>query len=885
MKKLLLLAVSALSLAACQQPADNAAKPSKDASKAAAFSYERDILPADATPVSYDIAVKPDIDAKTFEGEAKLTFMVNKATDRIVVNAINLDVAEAMLDGETALTVEVDADAQRMTFVAAEPISAGEHHIDVSYTGRLYDNAAGIFISTYPTPEGRKSLLASQMEPGDARKVAPMWDEPALKAVFKMSAILPEGMMAVSNMPVENTTTRDDGLVRTDFAPTPKMSSYLLYFGTGDFDRITQDYHGMELGIVTRAGESEKGRYALNATVDILDYYYDYFDEPYPLPKLDQIAAPGAGGFSAMENWGAILYFEQALLLDPRFSTPASKQRVFNVVAHEVAHQWFGNLVTMEWWDDLWLNESFASWMDSKISDHLNPDWNVWLQMLGYREYAFIVDSIASTHPISQPVHNMEEATTAFDGITYAKGQMVIRMIEDYVGEEAFRKGVRNYIKKHAYGNARMDDLWGAIDAASDAPVLDIAHDFTLQPGVPMIVVDGAVCENGATKLSLHQTQYGADAASKAQNQTWRTPVKAAVVGSNDIARATISGGDVQTMSLKGCGAVKVNAGESGYYRTLYTDESFGDISGAYDDLASIDQLGLIKDAAALGSTGYAPYSRFLDLVVKTPTDGEPVITGDVAGNLVDLNDLFKGQPGADRFKAFAADWLNPAFANVGWDAVAGESDNTMILRSQMIGALSAMDDEAVIAEVKSRFAAYRADPASLNPALVSRVIDVVGRKADETIFNQLLEAARNADNPREQRLYYGALDGVEDEALARRAMEIFLSDEISAQLRPRYFRSMADDHPRMIWDYYKEHYQEIEADLDPLERIEYAASIAASTGDEEIGRELEAFAAEHLPESAKKSVERAVQFITLQASIKRERLPEVVAWLEARGE
>ncbi|MEQ8934482.1 MAG: M1 family metallopeptidase, partial [Amphiplicatus sp.] len=405
------------------------------ASAASAQDAARDILPATAAPVSYDIVLKPDMNAKTFAGEARLTFAVKTKTDRIVVNGAGLSIASAKLDTGEEATVEVDEKGEKIAFVFAKALKKGEHHIDVVYSGKIYDQAAGLFISTYPTANGQKSMLATQFEPGDARKLAPMWDEPSHKAVFNISAIAPEGMDVVANMPVKEETAQDDGTVRFDFAPSPKMSSYLLYFGMGDLDRITADHDGIELGIVTQAGDGEKGRFALEETDDILDYYHDYFGVKYPLPKLDQIAVPGAGGFGAMENWGAIMYFEPVLLVDPKLSTAADKQRIFSVVAHEVAHQWFGDLVTMQWWDDLWLNEGYASWMETKVANVLHPEWNPWLQSLGGKEGAFGLDSVASTHPVVQTVRNIGEATLAFDAITYQKGEAVIRMIEAYVGE------------------------------------------------------------------------------------------------------------------------------------------------------------------------------------------------------------------------------------------------------------------------------------------------------------------------------------------------------------------------------------------------------------------------------------------------------------------
>ena len=723
MKKLLLIGASAFVLSACQQVPSNLATVPLNIS---AVPADREVLPVDAVPVAYDIAIRPYIDEKRFDGEATLTVNVRNSTDKIVVNGINLELESVMLDGAQPVEFEIDADAETITFVFGEKLAVGEHTIDVKYGGRLYDNAAGIFISTYPTPNGRGSLLASQFQPGDARKIAPMWDEPAHKAIFNITAILPEGMDGVSNMPIERTTPQDDGWVRIDFESSPKMSSYLLYFGAGDFERITRDFRGVELGMVTRQGEGEKTKYAMDATVGVLDYYYDYFDMPYPLPKLDQIAAPGAGGFAAMENWGAILYFEPYLLVDPNLTTEARKQFIFNVVAHEVAHQWFGNLVTMEWWDDIWLNEGFASWMDQKITDLLNPERRVWLQAMGGKEGAMGLDAVSSTHPIVQNVRNIEEANIAFDAITYQKGEAVIRMIEDYVGEKDFRNGVRRYMKENAYGNAKTADLWRAIDAETDAPVMDIAHDFTTQPGVPMIYVDDVRCNSAGTKstVTVRQGRYGADAESKADVLTWRTPVRASSDESDEITRVIVSGQKQQKISVDGCGAVKLNAGEAGYYRTNYAVEPYAALVEVFTTLSSEDQLGLLNDAFALGAASDAPFSRFLELVTLTPVDGEPVISQSVTFNLFALNELFKGSDGADSYREFALNWLKPAFEKVGWDKTSeDEPGNIASLRSTLIATLAAFDDQAVIDEARRRFAAYQSDRSAISGNLVNTVV------------------------------------------------------------------------------------------------------------------------------------------------------------------
>lgn len=842
-------------------------------------------LPGDAAPTSYDILIVPDIGAQTFLGKATLNFDVKKKTKRIVVNSLNLAIESATLDGSTPARIVIDEKRQEAAFEFPKPLKTGAHKIDVRYSGKINDQAAGLFVSKFPTASGEASMLATQFEPGDARRLAPIWDEPEFKAVFNLSAILPEGMEAVSNSPIEAQSVAGEGKVRIDFAPSPKMSSYLQFFGAGDFDTIGLDAHGVRMNIVSRAGEAEKGRYALKATEEVVGYYNDYFGTPYPLPKLDEIALPGAGGFGAMENWGAILYFEPVLLFDPETGTPADKQRIYGVVAHEVAHQWFGDLVTMKWWDDLWLNEGFASWMATKVTDKFNPEWKPWLQSSFGREFAMSEDSLSSTHPIVQTVHNVEEATLAFDAITYQKGEAVIRMIEAFIGEESFRDGVRAYMKKHAYGNTVTGDLWRELEAASDLPVTEIARDFTLQPGVPLIIVDDISCDaGGRSQVTLRQSRFGADDPSKTNLLNWRVPVTATIAGGGAVSHAAISGPDAQKMTVEGCGAVKVNAEETGYFRTLYADKPFSELADAFDRLGAADQLGLINDAYALGASGDASLTRFATLVEKTTPTAEPIALAVVASDLSRLNRYFEGGPDEAAYTRFARAKIAPMLADLGWTPKAGEADNVTNLRNQIIGSLVTFDDATAIAEVRKRYAAYQKTPASLHPAMVRTIVGNVARKADRKTFDDMLAKAHNAKNPVEQRLYYFALTGVEDEALARIAIAEFLSEKTPAQFRARLFAALAGEHPRMIWDYYRKNFEAIDANLDALERIEYGPRIASASLDEGAADELAAFAAEHLPESAKSAVDGAVSRIRFAARIKRDRIPELAAWLKARS-
>ncbi|MEZ5922088.1 MAG: M1 family metallopeptidase [Parvularculaceae bacterium] len=847
----------------------------------AAENEGRDILPENATPVSYSIAIEPDIAAMNFKGTARLNFKVTKKTDRITVNALDLDIEKATLDNGEKARIETDNAAQRATFIFAEPLSKGDHTIAVDYTGKIQSQAYGLFAVTYPTEDGSDTMLATQFEPGDARRLAPMWDEPAKKAVFEISAIVDPDLMVISNgAPVQKTPEGDK--VRVDFKPTPKMSSYLLFLGIGHFDRITDHAGDVELGIVARAGDGEKGRYAIEATKEILAAYNDYFGVDYPLEKLDQIAVPGAGGFGAMENWGAIMYFEQLLLLDPVLSGPDDRQNIFNVIAHEVAHQWFGDLVTMSWWDDLWLNEGYASWMQAKISAKLHPDRQAWLKSLAGRETAFGLDSIPSSHAIVQNVRNIDEANLAFDAITYQKGRAVIRMIEAYLGEDAFREGMRAYMKKHAYANTVTGDLWAALEKASKVPVRAIAADFTTQSGVPLIIIDSVRCEGGNSIATLHQGNFAADISGKDETKRWRTPVTASIAGSSDISRAIIFGPGAQTMTLKGCGAAKFNLGESAYFRTRYEDAEFKALLGAFARLNATDQLGLINDAFALGASGDAPYSRFIDIVEITPADADPVILSSITNNLVVLAKLFDGAEGEEDFRKFARGWLSGAFRQVGWTQQETELENERILRANLITALAQLGDEEVMKEAQRRFAAFRKDPASLPSDLVTPVIQAVGATADKKTFDQLVALARNAKSTRDARLYYIAAAGIRSRAFEQHAADMIFDAKTPSQFQPLLFGIFSKSHSEFGWDYYKANREKIDSLLDPLQRLRYPSQIAKTSNDAKTADDLESFARENLPDSANADVTRAAETIRANAAVREKRLPDIVKRLKS---
>src|SRR5213594_1456785 len=458
-------------------------------------------LPKEVVPVEYSIRIVPNIDRLVFTGLETVKLSVRSPVRQLVLNALELEITEASVD-DVALpksAIKIDSEKELLMLASTSELSLGDHTLALRFSGKINQQGQGLFYMQYQEQGSgaQKIMLGTQFEATDARRFFPCWDEPAFRARFQLTAVVPENWLAVSNMPIAS-EKKIVGAKEVRFAATPPMSSYLNVFVAGELDLIESRVGPTQIRVIATKGKAELGRYALEVTAQILQYYNEYFGVPYPLPKLDQIALPGGFG-GAMENWGGITYFESALLFDLKNSSTETKQNIYEVLAHEMAHQWFGDLVTMAWWDNLWLNEGFASWMGTKCTAHFNPQWEVWLRRNSPRdpirrvgiakEQAMEGDARPTTHPIQQPIVTEAEANSAFDDITYKKGQSFLRMLESFLGKDIFREGIRRYIARHKYSNSTTADLWNALSEASKKPVGEIAAGWTEQPGFPVVKV------------------------------------------------------------------------------------------------------------------------------------------------------------------------------------------------------------------------------------------------------------------------------------------------------------------------------------------------------------------------------------------------------------
>lgn len=844
-------------------------------------------LPRGAVPSHYAIEVTPDAANLKFSGKVTIDVTISTAMPVLVLNAADLSFSTVMLTpakGKTIKgTAKVDAAAQTVSLDFGKPIQPGSYKVDIVYAGVINQQANGLFALDYTDNAGAaKRALFTQFEAPDARRFVPSWDEPSYKATFDLSAVVPTDQLAVGNMPVKATKDISGGKKAVTFGTSPKMSSYLLFFGLGELDRATKMSGKTEIGVITGKGNTGKAQLALDASASILPYFNDYFGVPYPLPKLDNVAGPGQSQFfSAMENWGAIFTFERALLVDPRFTSEATKRRIYETVAHEMAHQWFGDLVTMAWWDDLWLNEGFASWMATKVTDKLQPDWEMLLTRVDGREAAMSLDSLATTHAVVQKITTVDQVNQAFDAITYQKGEAVITMLEGYAGEDAWKAGIQSYMKAHAYGNTVTDDLWKAVEGAGAKGLVSIAHDFTSKPGIPLVTVDSAVCKGGSTVLTLSQGEYSRDQKNKAP-LSWNVPVKAQVVG-GEAQRLILTGGKGQ-VTLPGCGAYVVNAGQTGYYRSLYPATNVAALAKEFTKLSSIDQTGLLADNFQLGLGGYQPIGLALDLVDAVPATATPAVLAEVPDYLGSAYAMVESDKSAQaRVAAYASAKLTPLLTGIGYDAKAGEGAQVPVLRSALVSTLGDMGDKAVVAEANRRFAALDGNPAALDGPLRNVWLGIIAKNADQATWDKLRSLAKGAKTDLEKSTLYALLGSAKDQKLGAQALDLALTDEPGKTTSAAIISQVGVAHSMLAVDYVLAHRAQYEAMIDVSARSQALARLGGGSADPAMAIKLDAYATQHLTPESRKVVDRAIAAVKTRIETRERLKAPTTAWFAAK--
>jgi aminopeptidase N len=838
-------------------------------------------LPKTVVPAHYAIDLKPDLTTLAVSGTEVVDIKVLEPTDRLVLNAVDMVLQSASLDGEAGqvAAITLQPKAQTVTLSFPHALAAGPHKLRIAFTGRINRFGRGLFVVDYPTAHGRKRMIATELEPADARRIFPCWDEPAFKASFEPSVIVPRNFLALSNMPISHQELAGGASKRVSFAATPRMSSYLFVLVAGDLERLTGDADGVTVGVVTASGKRAQGRYALDSATNLLRYYNNYFGLKYPLPKLDLIAVPGGIG-GAMENWGGIVFNESTLLFDPSSSPDALRRSIFSILAHEMAHQWFGDLVTMGWWNDLWLNEGFASWMQDKAADRLHPDWQVWLNGGTAKQVAMDVDARRTAHPIQQPVADESEAQSVFDSITYSKSQVFIRELENYLGAEKFRDGIRRYMAAHAYSNATTADLWLALQQASGKQVASIATPYTEQPGVPLIV-SRASCVNDKQRLMLRQERFTRDAAN-VRAQLWQVPIAFGPPGAKQPTGVVLLQGKTMQIEAGRCGEpIKLNFGDIGYYRVQYDDATEAALAKSIEAMAPADRVNLLADNWALAKGGRITADRYFRLVDAIVDDRNRAVLQQVISTVGRLDDLERGLPGRLAFQAYARSRLRPAFDRLGWNHAAGESEDNTILRSKLIAELGGLNDGVVLAEAKRRFTEFVKDPNSLDVNLRGPVIFLAGRSADRATYDELRALARKATSTEERVRYYTALAAAVNPELAKETLAITLTDEVPPDLANGLMLTVAaGEHPQLALAFVKANFEALAAKRGPTFRAFFMSSLMSTFADRAHAEELVNFAPVHETAGGRIAAARAQEEIIEAADFRVRQLPAVDRWV-----
>lgn len=796
-------------------------------------------------PERYDVVLTPDLDASTFAGSVAIGVAVTEPTSTIVLNAIELDIVSATVNG-APVTWSLDGATERLTLASTDIIEAGPATIDIAFTGMLNDKLRGFYRSTFVDADGDERVIATtQMQATDCRRAFPCWDEPEFKAVFGITLVVEPELFAVSNGPEVERSTRDDGKVVVRFADTMVMSTYLVAFVVGPLEATDPiDVDSIPLRVVHVPGKSHLTGFGLEIGAFALRWFQDYYGIPYPSDKVDLLALPDFAA-GAMENLGCITFRESVLLVDPDTATHSEQETVADVVAHELAHMWFGDLVTMRWWNGIWLNEAFATFMEIAACDAFRPEWKRWTTFGLERSLAFETDSLTSTRSVEFEVKSPADADGMFDVLTYQKGGALLRMLEQYLGADTFRAGVAHYLRLHSYGNTETGDLWDAIESQSDKPVRELMDSWIWQPGYPLVSarIDGS-------DLVLTQQRFSFGEADDAT--TWLIPVN---VRSGSSSQWVLLDAESTRLALDDPSApVVVNAGGHGFYRVAYSDDLLGRLAGpALAELDTLERYNLVDDAWSSVVAGRLAAADFLRFVEGFSAERDPAVWQAILVGLRGAGRLL-GDADFGRFQVRVAELLRPVVTDLG-DPVGGESDLVGKLRGSLVAALAILGgDAATIERARAIYDASTADSPDVDPELVAAATSVVAATGDVDDYERLLDGFKNATTPQDSLRHLYALAEFDDEDLVLRTCEMCVSGEVKTQNAPFVLRYCIANrrHGTAAWRFVRQHWDDANATFPNNTIVRMVDSVKLLT-EESVVADVQAFFSEHpIPQGAK---------------------------------
>ncbi|MGI8753000.1 MAG: M1 family aminopeptidase [Acidimicrobiales bacterium] len=773
-------------------------------------------LPRTAIPHRYDLELAPDLAASSFSGTVAIDLEMTVEAREMTFNSAELVIHQAELtgpDGEAhTASVTLDEAEQRATLAFDTVLAAGAgYRLAMRFTGILNDQLRGFYRSRFDDDDGVSHTIATtQFEPADARRAFPCWDEPELKATFAVALVVDEELTALSNGAEISSEGIGDGKRRVRFAETMPMSTYLVAFVIGPFEvSAPTEVDGVPLRIATPPGRAELTGYAAEVGAHALSFLASYFGLAYPHDKIDHVAIPDFA-FGAMENLGCVTYRETALLIDTTRASQLELQRIASVVSHETAHMWFGDLVTMRWWNGIWLNEAFATFMELTTTDHLRPDWGVWTAFGAGKAAALATDGLTATRPVEFAVGRPEEAEAMFDVLTYQKGGSVLRMLEQYLGAEVFRKGIGHYLHTHAHGNTETADLWKALEDVSGEPVRQTMDSWILQGGYPLVTVD-----LGPDGQSLSLSQQRFFYAGTPTDDRWVIPINLrASVGGQVVTRRLLLDSDATTVDLGGAvDWAVVNEGSWGFYRVRYSAELLGRLTGDIEAIADpLERLSLVGDTWASVVAGTQTLEELIVLLEALRDEEDPDVWGAVL-NPFGLLNLIADDEGREAVAACVRHLAGPAFARLGWDPKPDEGPRAGTVRSRLIAALGVLGaDPEVRSEAARRHEEFLAGRGGLAADVVTATVNVVAAAGGPDAYETVLDRYRTATNPQEKMRYLHALGAFEDPGLLARSLELCLSDEVRNQDGPFLVGSIMASRSgsALAWDWVESHWDRL---------------------------------------------------------------------------
>jgi len=761
----------------------------------------------DTVPINYQLTFEPDLKKFIFSGTETITISCKKPTNKITMHCAELKIKSCVVkleDDIISSTPKTDEKKEELSIKLSQKIK-GVATISLEFQGILNDRLLGFYRSQYKQNGKIKYLATTQFEAADARRAFPCWDEPESKATFEISIIADGKFSAISNMPIISKKKIKNKIIYK-FDKTPVVSTYLIYLGVGEFEYLTGKTGKVQIRVITTKGNKSKGKYSLDLGKKLLTSYEKYFGIKYPLPKLDLIAIPDFAA-GAMENWGAITFRETILLYDPKTSSTRTKQFIAEVISHEIAHQWFGNLVTMKWWNDLWLNESFATFMATKFVDKFYPEWNLWDQFIeDAMNTAMGLDSLKTTHPIDVTVNTPAEIREIFDAISYDKGGCVLRMLENYVGETNFRAGLKKYLSSFKYGNAAGQDLWDAIGKASKMPVSAMVNSWLKQPGFPQI----EITQNNKS-LELKQSRFLMEPTTKTKKGLWNVPITLGLGNETVTKLLTKKSTNVKVPSSPGFVA---NIGRTGFYRVKYDDGILLDLKMLVDQkqIPHVDRWAIQNDLFALCVAGKEEVSNYLDFTDAYFDEDSYLPQTNVANNLNFLSSLTFFEDYGDEIREYTINYFRKILSNLGWVPKKSDKHTDAFLRGFSIFVLGKLGDESIIEQAEIKFKAFLKNPSTLHPDIRESIFSLVAWNGNSKTHSLFVKLYKKAKTMEEKLRFLGAMCSFRDEKLLLKTLQFSQTPEVRSQnMQLPIMRIAANPYgKKILWPWLKKNWSKM---------------------------------------------------------------------------